>query len=246
MRGFGMKKSLSIIAFLIVIVGCSADIANNPTSPQENSKAKDNLISEKISSSRITSDDVLPEALKFLEKKQRELNIKINPDQKLGNPKIVDITKIPGIVVPTLSEIEKLSPGNEKYFSGHNIKKIPNSSKKLSKEMDTQDEIILNYYSWCVPYPSPEKPFFEYMGSAQTSNIPMDMMDIWSLHYDQGFHYLYDYCDNCQSLSVSDWHDRSESQIFQVVGAHYFYRYDLYYRIEALLLSYAYDGVSNE
>lgn len=179
----------------------------------------------------------MPEVLKFLETKQKEHNIKIDPDQKLSKPRIVDITKIPGIVVPMLSEIEKMSPGNEKYFSGYNVKKVPNSSRKLSKEMDTQDEIILNYYSWCVPYPSPEKPFFEYIGSGQSSNIPMDMMDIWSLHYDPGFHYIYNYCDDCKSLSVSDWHERSGSQFFQVVGEHYFYKYELLRQIEAFYFS---------
>ena len=241
-----MRSFFCIIVLLIFIVGCIADITNNPTSPQEYSKVKENLSSEKFSSRKINYNDIIPEALKFLETKEKEHNIKINPYQKLGEPKIVDITKIPGIVVPTLSEIEKLSPGNEKYFSGYNLKKIPKSSRKLSKEMDTQDDVILSYYSWCVPYPSPAKPFFEYMGSGQSSNISMDMMDIWSLHYDPGFHFIYDYCDDCQSLSTSDWHERAENQFFQVVGVHYFYKDDIYHSLEALLYSYANDGNNNE
>jgi hypothetical protein len=240
-----MKKIISIIVLLVFIVGCSADVTNNPTSPQDNVKGNANLKTEKISSGRIKSDDILPEAFKFLEAKEKEYNIKINPSSKTSKPKIVDITKIPGIVIPTLSEIEKLSPGNEKYFSGYNIKKIPNSSRRLSKELDTKDDIILSYYSWCVPYPSPQKPFFEYMGSGQSSNISMDMMDIWSLHYDPGFHFLYDYCDDCQSLSTSDWHERSEGQVFQVVGYHSFFRNDVYYWVDVMGLSYANDGEQN-
>lgn len=83
------------------------------------------------------------------------------------------------------------------------------------------------------------------MGSGQSSNISMDMMDIWSLHYDPGFHFIYDYCDDCQSLSTSDWHERSEGQVFQVVGEHYFYKYELLRQIEAFCFSYANDGEQN-
>lgn len=119
-----MKKIISVIVFLIFIVGCTADVTNNPTSLQDNANVNANLKTEKINLGRIKYDDILPEAMKFLEAKEKEHNIKINPGSKTSEPKIVDITKIPGIVIPTLSDIEKLSPGNENIFQGIILKKF--------------------------------------------------------------------------------------------------------------------------
>lgn len=242
-----MKKLFVLIGFFVFIVGCSADVTENPTIPQTNSSVKSKVMSKESNTAGVTFEKVYPHAVEFMDMKRKEFGIKASPNLKWGTSKVVDITKIPGIVVPTLSDIEKLSPRRGKYFSGHNYKQIDDSSPVIGNgpSMTQNDEITLDYWSWSIPYPSPEKPFFEYMGSGQSSSIDMELMQIWSLHYDHvnsEYHYIYADDTYCQSLDASDWHERPEIPSFEVVGAHYFERLMEYPLLQFLDYSYAEDG----
>ncbi|MBI5729848.1 MAG: hypothetical protein HY963_01805 [Ignavibacteriales bacterium] len=246
-----MKKLFVLVVFLLfIIVGCSNDVTENPTSPQANSSVKSQALPKEGSDVRLTHEKVFPEVLKFMEKKRKEYGIKVDPNLKPYKSERIDITQIPGIVIPTLSEIEKLSTGNGKYFSGHNYRQIENSSPVMGKSSSGQsivqnDGITLDYYSWCVPYPSPQKPFFEYMGSAQTSSIEMDYMFVESDHFlNLGFQdYVWAEDDFVSSLDVSDWHSQApEPYFWEVGGWHYFERLSNLPWIQFLGQSYANDG----
>jgi hypothetical protein len=228
-----MKKLFVLIGFLLfIIIGCSADVTENPTSPQANSSVKSQALSKQSSVSKITHEKVFPEILKFMEMKRKEYGITYSPNLKPQKSQRVNITKIPGIVIPTLSEIEKLSTGNGKYFSGHNLMQ--------------RDEFTLDYGSWCVPYPSPQKPFFEYMGSWQTSSVEMDYMFVESDHFLnselQDYPWAEDY--DVSSLDASDWHSQAQwPYLWEVGGWHYFYNYPDLPWVNFLDQSYAYDGM---
>lgn len=248
-----MKKLFVFILSLIITVGCSSDVTENPTSPQTNSSVKSQAMPKEGSVVKPTHEKIFSEILIFMEKKRNEYGKKVDPNLKPYKSERVDITKIPDLVIPTLSEIEKLSPGNGKYFSGHNYTQIgkptPMKSNYFSKQnVEQNDGITLDYYSWCVPYPSPQKPFFEYMGSAQTSSMELDYMAVESdhfLNYEFQDYVLTDGYD-VSSLEASDWHEQAPVPfLWEVGGWHFFYNLGVLFLEPGIVYlgqSYAEDG----
>ncbi len=248
-----MEHEKIIYSYSFILVGCSADITENPTSPQDNTSVKSQTLPKQISAGKITHEKVFPEVLKFMETKRKEYGITYSPNLKPQKSQRVDITKIPGIVIPALSEIEKLYQGNGKYFSGHNYKQIEDASPMTGKSSPgpsivQNDFITFDYYSWCIPYPSPQKPWFEYMGSGQElkyngSPFPMDDMYVRSYHFFNSS--LQDYVEaedyDVSSIEASDWHEQAQWPYFwEVGGYHYGWNYSPWIQIETV--SYAYDG----
>ena len=175
-----------------------------------NSNEKANALAKKENTIQLTADQISPQTLEFMAMKRAELGINFDPNLKPVKAKRVDISQIPDYVPLSLSDIEKLSPGNGKYFSGINLVQ--------------RDEFTFQYYSWCVPYPSPSKPWFEWMGSSQSSNISMTYMEMTSIHY-LNWNFLAGWlrgAANCSSLLVEDWYEQaSPPYLWEVEGTHY-------------------------
>jgi uncharacterized protein YxeA len=227
-----MKKIISIIVLLVFIVGCSADVTNNPTTPQEDIKSKTLLKQSELEN--INHEKVYPSVLKFLEDKQKEKGQSLVLNSQNRKAKKIDITKISGIVVPSLDDIRKLSLGNAKYYSEQN--------QLLTESFE------LRYSSWCIPYPSPSKPWFEYLGSEQRAfynqqPISMYFMYVESDHFlgHNFLDYVYNTGYNIHSIEASSWYEQVYEPLWEVVGYHYCINFNPYVQFEALSYAYDYD-----
>jgi hypothetical protein len=225
-----------IVFFFALIVGCNRNQSDNPLIPDNTSKNNEKSFA-KTGEARMTHQfSINPDMQSLIDKKRIEMGIKIDPYMKPTKSEIIDLSKYPNIVLPSIAEVEKMSPKRGVYFSGHNYKNIncnlnneAISKKKLNYYTGAKSlltTIVLDYYSWCYPFPNEDKPIFYAMGSASTSSVFLEM-DILSFHYlnNVSQDYWEAYCADTNSLATpSCCHNTPlDPFLFNIWGWHYFY-----------------------